>query len=123
MSQGMTPSQKEYLQLLGNKFMNFNSYQLTYFNNLLKERVMKNTGLSEIDIHTDFGSLYQSGINHYNLENVQRMNPDYFIQQEQMSEFTKWLRSKAAPGIKVAQKESQKDQIKEEKKEEKKEVY
>lgn len=39
-----------------------------------------------------------------------------------MSEFTKWLRTKAEPGLAVQQ-EAPKEEVKEEKKEEKKEVY
>lgn len=57
----MSPPQKEYLQLLASKFLNFNNYQMTYFNILLKEKALKKTGLSILDLHTDFKAIYQSG--------------------------------------------------------------
>ncbi len=58
----------------------------------------------------------------FDLETVQNVNPAYFRQQEQMSEFTNWLRTKAEPGV-VVQQEAPKEEVKEVKKEEKKEVY
>ena len=52
--------------------------------------------------------------------NFQSINPGYFRQQEQMSDFTDWLKSKAEP--KVVEQVIVKEIKNEEKKEEKKEV-
>ncbi len=61
MQKEMSASQLEYLQLLGNKFTGFNSYQIKYFNYMLKDKVMQKTGLSSLEIHSDFNSIYKSG--------------------------------------------------------------
>ncbi len=57
----MSASQVEYLQLLANKFISFNPYQTKYFNYMLKDKVMEKTGLSSLEIHTDFSSISKSG--------------------------------------------------------------
>ena len=62
MQKEMSASQKEYLHLLAEKFISFNPYQVKYFNYLLKDRTMQKTGLSALEIHSDFKSLYESGI-------------------------------------------------------------
>lgn len=62
MQKEMSASQIEYLQLLANKFMSFNPYQMKYFNHVFSDKVIQKTGLSVLDIHTDFNSMYQSGM-------------------------------------------------------------
>ena len=59
----MSSTQKEYLQLLADKFISFNIYQMKYFNHNLKERAIQKTGLSAAVINTDFRSLTNTGSN------------------------------------------------------------
>jgi hypothetical protein len=60
MAKVMSSPQKKYLDLLATKFLGFNNYQMTYFNTLLKEKALKKTGLSTLDLHTDFQAMYKS---------------------------------------------------------------
>ena len=59
----------------------------------------------------------------FKLGTVTAINPAYFRQQEQMSELTGWLRTKAEPiaGAVADQSAAPKEEVKEAKKEEKKE--
>jgi hypothetical protein len=61
MQKEMSSAQVEYLHLLANKFVSFNPYQTKYFNYMLKDKVMQKTGLSSLEIHTDFSSVCKSG--------------------------------------------------------------
>ena len=59
----MSSSQRDYLQLLANKFLSFNQYQITYLNIILREKVLKTSGLSPVELQTDFKSLLDHGGN------------------------------------------------------------
>ena len=57
----MQSSQKDYLQLLANKFLSFNQYQITYLNKKIREKVLKTTGLTQVELQTDFKSFLDQG--------------------------------------------------------------
>lgn len=80
-TKNLSPDQKAYVELLSKKFILLNSYQLEYYNILLQENLSKK--LSLIDINTNWPKVIK--------ENSPPVNPSYFKQQEQLSEFTKWL--------------------------------
>lgn len=80
----------EYIKAVAELYCGLNSFQMEYLENKLKERQVKVKKMSTIDVNTDWMSLIDK-------ESVPPANPNYFKQQELMSEFTKWL--KTQPGI------------------------
>ena len=57
----MGESQRDYLQLLANRFMSFNLIQMKYFNLKMKDRAMTKHNLTATDIQTDLFSMVQDG--------------------------------------------------------------
>lgn len=105
--------------MIAEKYLSLNNYQMIYVNTKLEENFRKVRGLSPITINTDWPTLVQ-------LEgDVPPPNPNFFQQQELMSEFAKWLKTQegvdvgfsAGPAKSEAPKEAtvQKEEVKKEK--------
>jgi ribosomal protein L7/L12 len=72
------------VELLVEKVMDLNESQFRYNEMLIREKLVKNNRMTHLYLNTDWSKLV-------NQKKPQPINPEYFKQQEFMSEFTKWL--------------------------------
>lgn len=105
--------------MIAEKYLSLNNFQMTYVNTKIEENFRKVRGLSPITINTDWPTLVQ-------LEgDVPPPNPNFFQQQELMSEFAKWLNTQEGVNVGFsagpAQSQAPQEKPAEEKVEEKKE--
>jgi len=76
-----------YIKAVAEIYSGLNEFQFSYIEAKLKQRLNKEKSLSAISLNTDWPSLVELG------EDVPPVNPNFFKQQELMSEFTKWLKT------------------------------
>ncbi len=111
-----------YIKAVAEAYSSLNKYQFLYVENKIKDYAMNVRGLSAIDVNTDWISILQKNDKG---EVVPPVNPDYFEQQELMSQFTEWLKTQKGLDFGLASSSSSSTANatvpKEEKKEEKKE--
>lgn len=116
----------DYIKAVAEAYSSLNNYQYLYVENKIKEYSMNVKGLSAIDVNTDWVSILQKNDKG---EVVPPVNPEFFEQQELMSQFTEWLKTQKGLDFGLASSASsstsnapvQKEEKKEEKKEEVKE--
>lgn len=76
----------DYIKAVAELYCNLNDFQVEYVMNKIKERKSKIETISPIDLNVDWPSVSELG-------DVPPVNPEFFKQQELMSEFTKWLKT------------------------------
>jgi ribosomal protein L7/L12 len=114
--------QRAKVELLVDKFVSLNQFQLELYEHLLSEHLISEKKLTQVDLNTDWIKLAKMG------DKAVSVNPGYFEQQEFMAEFTAWLAKQpkvdlglglataaAAPEKKVEKIEEKKEEEKKEK--------